>query len=157
MPITFGGSGTVTCLDSIPLFRNRLRSRLRQAPLLGTHLFPEETVAVAARNLRGDVQHLNLSNSLRFFTASKKQSTGNKASSQPPKAKPQIQQPVNQAAERGRVGQASRGKPNKASRGRGRGGGGSEAETFLTSTPLHCQGVGATPPGLRFRPNLCLQ
>ena len=81
-------------------------------------------MAVAARNLRGDVQHLNLSNSLRFFTASKKQSTGNRAPSQPPKAKPQVQQPVNQAAGRGRGGQASRGKPNKASRGRGRGGGG---------------------------------
>ena len=61
-----------------------------------------------------------------------------KASSQPPKAKPQFQQPVNQAAGRGRGGQASSGKPNKASRGRGRGGGGSEAETFLTSIPLHC-------------------
>ena len=36
-------------------------------------------------------------------------------------------------------------------------GGESESETFLTSTPLPCQGVGATPPGLRFRPNLCLQ
>ena len=39
----------------------------------------------------------------------------------------------------------------------GGGGGESESETFLTSTPLHCQGVGATPPGLRFRSNLCLQ
>ena len=105
-----------------PSVPKQTKESLRQAPLLGTHLFPEETVAVAARNLRGDVQHLNLSNSLRFFTASKKQSTGNKASSQPPKAKPQVQQPVNQAAGRGRGGQASRGKPNKASRGRGRGG-----------------------------------
>ena len=51
-------------------------------------------MAVAARNLRGDVQHLNLSNSLKFFTASKKQSTGNRSSFQPPKAKPQVQQPV---------------------------------------------------------------
>ena len=77
-------------------------------------------MAVAARNLRGDVQHLNLSNSLKFFTASKKQPNSNRSSSQPPKAKPQVQQPVIQAAGRGRVGQASRGKPNKASRGRGR-------------------------------------
>ena len=107
-----------------PSVPKQTKELLRQAPLLGTHLFPEETVAVAAREPhRGrDVQHLNLSNSLRFFTASKKQSTGNRASSQPPKAKPQVQQPVNQAAGRGRGGQASRGKPNKASRGRGRGG-----------------------------------
>ena len=58
-----------------PSVPKQTKELLRQAPLLGTHLFPEETVAVAARNLRGDVQHLNLSNSLRFFTASKKQST----------------------------------------------------------------------------------
>ena len=105
-----------------PSVPKQTKESLRQAPLLGTHLFPEETVAVAAPNLRGDVQYLNLSNSLKFFTASKKLSTGNRASSQPPKANPQIQQPVNQAAGRGRGGQASRGKPNKASRGRGRGG-----------------------------------
>ena len=78
------------------------KESLRQAPLLGIHLFPEETVAIAGQNLRGDVQHLNLSKSLIFFTAVK-QPTGKKASSQPPKAKPQFQQPVT-AAGRGRGG-----------------------------------------------------
>ena len=48
--------------SSVP---KQTKESLRQAPLLGTHLFLEERVAVAARNLRGDVQHLNLSNSLR--------------------------------------------------------------------------------------------
>ena len=102
-----------------PSVPKQTKESLRQAPLLGNHLFPEETVAIAGLNLRGDVQHLNLSKSLRFFTATK-QSTGKKASSQPPKAKPHFQQPVT-AAGRGRGGQASRGRPNKASRGRGKG------------------------------------
>ena len=102
-----------------PSVPKQTKESLRQAPLLGNHLFLEETVAIAGLNLRGDVQHLNLSKSLRFFTAAK-QSTGKKASSQPPKAKPQFQQPV-MAAGRGRGGQAYRGKPNKASRGRDRG------------------------------------
>ena len=61
-----------------PSVPKQSKESLRQAPLLGTHLFPEETVAIAGQNLRGDVQHLNLSNSLRFFTAAK-QSTGKKA------------------------------------------------------------------------------
>ena len=59
-------------------------------------------MAIAAQNLRGDVQHLNLSKSLRFFIVAKR-STGNKASSQPPKAKPQSQQPVKLAAGRAEV------------------------------------------------------
>ena len=105
--------------NSVP---KQTKESLRQAPLLGTHLFPEETVAVAARNLRGDVQHLNLSNSLKFFSAPKKQPKSNRSSSQPPKAQPLVQQPVLQAAGRGRGSQASRGKPNKTPRGRGRGG-----------------------------------
>ena len=69
-------------------------------------------MAIADLNLRVDVQHLNLSKSLRFFTAAK-QSTGKKALSQPPRAKVQ----PNIVAGRSRGGQASRGKPNKASRG----------------------------------------
>ena len=89
-----------------PSVPKQTKESLRQAPLLGIHLFPEEILAIAGQNLRGDVQHWNLSKSLRFFTAAK-QSTGKKASSQPPKAKPQFQQPVT-AAGRGRGGQASK-------------------------------------------------
>ena len=79
------------------------KESLRQAPLLSNHLFPEETVAIAGLNLRGDVQHLNLSKSLKFFIAAK-HSTGNKALSQPPRAKVHFQQPI-MAAGRGRGGQ----------------------------------------------------
>ena len=62
-----------------PSVPKHTKESLRQAPLLGIHMFSEETVAIAGQNLRGDVQHLNLSKSLRFFTAAK-QSTGKKAS-----------------------------------------------------------------------------
>ena len=42
-----------------PSVPKQTKESLRQAPLLGIHLFPEETVAIAGQNLRGDVQHLN--------------------------------------------------------------------------------------------------
>ena len=37
-----------------PSVPKQTKESLRQTPLLGTHLFPEETVAIAAQNLRGD-------------------------------------------------------------------------------------------------------
>ena len=86
----------------------------------GQHLFPEETVALAGQNLRGDVQHMNLSNSLKFFSAAK-QTANKKASSQPPRVKQNPPQQPPQAAGRGRGGKASRGKSTKTLRGRGRG------------------------------------
>ena len=93
---------------------------LRQAPLLGQNLFPDETVAIAGQNLRGDVQHMNLSNSLKFFSATK-QTANKKASSQPPRVKQNPPQQPPMAAGRGIGGKASRGKSTKTLRGRGRG------------------------------------
>ena len=60
----------------------------RQVPLMGKHLFPEETVALAGQNLRGDVQHQNLK-----FVSASRQSAGRKAPFQPPKANIPTQQP----------------------------------------------------------------
>ena len=96
------------------------RESLRQAALLGQHLFPEETVAIAGQNLRGDVQRMNLSHSLKFFSAAK-QTASTKASSQSPRVKQNPPQQSPMAAGRGRGGKASRGKSTKTSRGRGRG------------------------------------
>ena len=90
MPIFFGGSGFrdghLSRDGHLPSVPKQTKKSIRQAPLLSKHLFPEETVAIAGLNLRGDVQHFNLSKSLRFFTAAK-QSASKKASSQSPKAK----------------------------------------------------------------------
>ena len=102
--------------SSVP---KQTRESLRQAPLLSNHLFPQETVAIAGQNLRGDVQHQNLSRSLKLFTATKPMA-GKKAPSQPHRSNIPTQQPP-KAAGRGRGGQRSRGKSSKSSRGRGKG------------------------------------
>ena len=132
--------------SSVP---KQTKESLWQAPLLGKHLFPEETVALAGQNLRGDVQHQNLSKSLKLFTAVK-QSASKKASSHPNFP---TQQPP-KAARRGTGVQTSRAKSNKSSKGWGRGR--IVPDSFLTSAPLHCPGVVATAPGLRFWSNHCL-
>ena len=63
----------------------RLRDKYRSWASID--LFPEETVALAGQNLRGDVQHQNL----KFFSA--RQSAGRKGPFQPPKANIPTQQP----------------------------------------------------------------
>ena len=81
------------------------REFLRQAPLLGKHLFSEETVAIAGQNLRETHE------SLQFTEKNVCRTAGKKASSQPSRVKQNPPQQPPMVAGRGRGGKASRGLP----------------------------------------------